>query len=137
MTTQKLTADFAGYVLSSDTMREEDLIPTFTRFIKEHAEEQNHDLIKRANELKRIKKPGYSGFYYEDEDDADWILEELFDALEKIAPDGCYFGAHEGDGACYGFWLSDDTDDAELEDEDTDAEIRLRNYFDLIEEKSY
>jgi len=32
------------------------------------------------------------------------IVQELIDALDQLAPDGVYFGAHEGDGADFGFW---------------------------------
>lgn len=31
-------------------------------------------------------------------------LENLFDTLNYIAPEGYYFGAHEGDGSDFGFW---------------------------------
>jgi len=44
-----------------------------------------------------------------------WILcQTLCDALNTIAPLGTYFGSSEGDGACFGFWLSDDA--AELDE---------------------
>lgn len=41
-----------------------------------------------------------------DQDTADAILDELFDALNDYAPPYFYFGANEGDGEDYGFWLS-------------------------------
>ena len=34
-------------------------------------------------------------------------LEDLTDALQELAPTGFYFGASEGDGACFGFWLNE------------------------------
>jgi len=46
-----------------------------------------------------------------DDDDAwwsseapSWIMDDLFDALNDAAPDGCYFGTTEGDGSDFGFW---------------------------------
>lgn len=41
---------------------------------------------------------------YWDSEEAHWLLEELFDVLDEYAPDGHYFGAHEGDGSDFGFW---------------------------------
>jgi hypothetical protein len=34
----------------------------------------------------------------------DWA----FERLGELAPTGFYFGASEGDGACFGFWLTED-----------------------------
>lgn len=86
--------------ISTGTMRGEDLIPAF------------------ADTLARLDKAGdYKGLLAEARaisdfasDDAGAVLEELFDALNSFAPDYGYFGAHPGDGADYGFWLSDDWD---------------------------
>jgi hypothetical protein len=43
-----------------------------------------------------------------DEEDAHFLLTEIQDALELFAPPGAYFGAHEGDGADFGFWPGED-----------------------------
>jgi hypothetical protein len=55
---------------------------------------------------RRMKRPGY----FESED-AMWDLEEVTDALNGYAPDGYYFGAHEGDGSDFGWWEHEDEDD--------------------------
>jgi hypothetical protein len=38
-----------------------------------------------------------------------WFLnEELWDTLSLYAPEGYYFGAHEGDGSDFGYWKIND-----------------------------
>jgi len=39
-----------------------------------------------------------------DDDMASEIIGDMMDALNELAPDGYYFGAHEGDGSDFGFW---------------------------------
>jgi hypothetical protein len=53
---------------------------------------------------RRIESGGYDYF---SSDEASFDLETLFDLLQEYAPDGAYFGAHEGDGSDYGFWGTD------------------------------
>jgi hypothetical protein len=78
--------------VSYGTLRPEDLIPVF------------------VNELRRL---GHAATHFDAEwlvenpEDAAWLLADLFDALNDVAPDGTYFGAHEGDGADFGFWRSE------------------------------
>ena len=37
-------------------------------------------------------------------DEPQHIFYEILDAMQEIAPEGAYFGAHPDDGACFGFW---------------------------------
>lgn len=53
----------------------------------------------------------HSGYWREGDywiEQASDDLYQLFDILDAIAPEGCYFGAHEGDGSLYGFWPCED-----------------------------
>jgi hypothetical protein len=81
--------------ISHGTLRPEDLIPTF------------------ADELARLN-PSHPSIVDARAMDAETdpyaaeMVDELIDALNDYAPDYCYFGAHPGDGADFGFWLSED-----------------------------
>jgi len=44
------------------------------------------------------------------------MLEELFEALNELALAYTYFGPGEGDGASFGFWLSQDSIDEAIAD---------------------
>lgn len=88
------------------TMRTQDLIPAFLDVAQKIAPVEYAQMVSAI--------PAYA---FED-DDAEWwtsdeahyMLEELFDLLDRCAPEGCYFGAHEGDGSDYGFWEVPDSD---------------------------
>ena len=49
-----------------------------------------------------------------DDDDfnrMEWIVSDwMWDEMNAIAPDGFYFGANAGDGACFGFWKCDENE---------------------------
>lgn len=124
--------------VSSGTMRPEDLIPVFVDLLSElndsrslhystsaafRNESPDRELCEDAkrehdrvtNLLADIESRMYSGDEfnpdYWDSEDAYYDLNEtLFDELQVFAPPLAYFGSHPGDGADYGFWLTDDLD---------------------------
>ena len=83
------------------TLRTEDLVPAFLEELK------TLDPDRAASYFERIPAEAL-----EDEDhiwwqtgEAMWMVEELFDILNEYAPPFCYFGANEGDGSDFGFWI--------------------------------
>lgn len=92
--------------VSSGTMRPEDLIPSFVDELRSQSPcKREHRKLAREIES-RLNQDGY----YESED-ADYDLESLFDALDTYCAPYFYFGAHPGDGADYGYWLSEGFED--------------------------
>lgn len=88
--------DLKGMVVSEGTMRSEDLIPKFLRVLKVYAADKYDEYVKENPEVLDL-----NGM---DDETMGWVVDELFDKLDEIAPEGFYFAAHPDDGACYGFW---------------------------------
>ena len=86
--------------VSHGTMRNEDLMSTFEQEIKRLTIPESFQKIR--NERKLWKKSGK--FWKSD------YVNFLFDKLDELAPEDCYFGATEGDGSDYGFWKIADED---------------------------
>jgi len=108
-----LLPDECGSV-SSGTMRSEDLIPAFVDVLSAYwpakASKIEREYANVFAELDNEDNRDKYGFNLPDEvaEDAGWLVEELFDALQELAPDGFYFGAHVGDGSDYGFWQEEE-----------------------------
>lgn len=85
--------------LSSGTMLLRDLIPTFMAVLDTYAPTKAADI--RAEWAEFFASEDADKF---DTDEAAYVHEQVWDALDEIAPDGAFFGTAEGDGACYGFW---------------------------------
>jgi hypothetical protein len=96
--------------VSSGTTRPEDLIPRFLdvaeglRLSREDRKTVVRIRHDSNNALWADEHSQESDGYWTLQADSD--LEALFDLLSNYAPPYCYFGAHEGDGADYGFWVS-------------------------------
>lgn len=120
----RLSEDFIGVSLSHGTTRIQDLLPTFMDFLYEQNPYAwsvlNWELIdlgigeRVAIEKSTVGGEKYTEYVnaYECDDHPFWasemarmmLDEDIWEALDSIAPDGTYFGAHPGDGSDYGFW---------------------------------
>lgn len=90
------------------TMRPQDLIPEFLAVLDDLDSEQHDKILRDFPKALTTSYMGGSWDEWCESEDAEYMLETLFDMLEEYAPEGCYFGAIEGDGCCYGFWRVDD-----------------------------
>lgn len=90
--------NFPFGTISHGTMRNEDLIPTFTRTLESLATESH-----RLDEFKSLIETA-NNFEDFDSEEASDLTVSLFEALHELAPPNFYFGAHVGDGTDYGFW---------------------------------
>jgi hypothetical protein len=104
--------------VSEGTMRPEDLIPAFCDELRELDTEGEYAALLMeastwmdidAEDWARIAMESTSSEIRDRLEDGNDILGELFDALESFSPPYCFFGASEGDGACYGWFPSWDS----------------------------
>lgn len=131
----QLSQEFIGSI-SEGTMRVQDLLPVCI-FVLSQAD-KDHPLVKEYNAIES------AAVLLGDATDQDWkvVLEdvgywdhsltstflndEVWTALNEVAPAGTSFSSSEGDGASFGFWPYDDDDDDEFpprsypEDDDDD-----------------
>jgi len=82
--------------VSSCTIRPRDLISEFASELRHLRGSLPRDLF---DDIRRLRDC--------DGEDAHMVVDSLFDALNDYAPAYGYFGTHPGDGADYGFWLSE------------------------------
>jgi hypothetical protein len=96
--------------ISSGTLRTEDLLDTFA-FELEHLVQRNAD--EWCSDAGRARRDAYVALVRDareanpDTEEGAELVTELEDALDEFAPPYAYFGAHEGNGSDFGFWLSD------------------------------
>jgi hypothetical protein len=136
--------EFLGGSISHGTMRPCDLLPAFMGLLEAiMTKEEWHSFWKENEEvLDKIAPEGvylieddsaYQADLWNSDEVAFFLNERLFDALNERAPDGYRFGAHDGDGSDYGFWLSEAEEDTNggpdgLENEETDRNGGLMNH---------
>lgn len=94
--------------VSRGSMRIQDILPACMDVLLEYHPSAYREIINTLS--------GEVGTTYTelcgDQDNPDWqsellswiVHEDMWDAMDEIAPEGYFFGAHPGDGADYGFW---------------------------------
>lgn len=93
--------DLRNQTVSWGTHRPDDLIPKFMAVLKEYGKEAYDKYVSENPEVEDWKML--------DDETKGWVVDELFDLLDGIAPEDCYFGAHPDDGADFGFWQVDES----------------------------
>lgn len=109
---KKVDADYG--TVSHGTMRPQDILPACMDVLAEYAPDAYGNLVDAIRDSAEMT---YESLIANDDsdwwrsDDCDWILnEDIWLAMQDIAPDGFYFGSHPGDGSDFGFWSDDDWD---------------------------
>lgn len=98
------------WIASADTLKTEDLLPKFWSVAEDLAVRSDRPDLLSPDLLQTLTRLAGEDSDYEawSEDEASAALSELFEVLEDAAPCGFHFSSSEGDGACFGFWLSED-----------------------------
>jgi hypothetical protein len=97
-------------IVSEGTLRPQDLIPKYLSALEDVAPEVYQQAMVPSCGFPLVPHHAL------DDSDSEWwnsdecssVLNELSDLLNEHAPSDTYFGSNEGDGACIGFWTSED-----------------------------
>ena len=97
------------------TLRLEDLLPAFLNAAKvmlgEDGQLRYYRLLDRFHELDPLSRGRGRDLIAQGRlDAAEDLLDDLFDLLTELAPEGYYFGPHPGDGSDFGYWQEEDED---------------------------
>lgn len=97
----KKNDDLRDRSISSGTHDSDTLIDRFMNVLRVYARDKYDAYVKENPEVSDYKEL--------DDETKGYIVDELFDLLNEIAPEGTYFGAIEGDGADFGFWTVEES----------------------------
>ena len=96
--------------ISEGTTRTADLLTTFANYLEAHIPahtlEQNksHNVISITSQTAQLINDARNIDPESRPEAADDIVIELICTLDSLAAPYTFFGAHSGDGACFGFW---------------------------------
>lgn len=107
--TTKQEFKYLGSVCSG-SHRARDVIPALYRVLEDLAPTIAERIQKDYAALWDDKR-NWSKLEDELPEEVDHLTNELFDNLDLLAPPGYRFGAHEGDGADFGYWKTDDEEE--------------------------
>jgi len=101
-------SDSFSWIVSSSTLKTEDLLVSFWGTLESLSVSLDSEILSGLQRLagEDSKEEDYR------EEEAAALLLCLFDLLQEKSPEGFYFGSHPGDGALFGFWLSEDWEEA-------------------------
>lgn len=97
----KLSQSYKNWEISSGTLITEDLMSKILTFISSEAIKEKYDPFVTCY-IQGINRDMIESMH--DYEFIQELYEELVDVMNEIAPEGCFFGMHEGDGASLGFW---------------------------------
>lgn len=100
-------ADFGS--VSSGTLRTDDLLGSFADELEYQLSRQPTRFARK--EYRTLLRQAYKAIRIGNDNDKDWLVDELQDKLGEFVPPYSYFGTHIGDGADFGYWLSDEFPD--------------------------
>ena len=101
-TLKELSPEWKNSVISEGTLKTSDLITKFLNFIADHNDSLANEIADEwVDVISSMLGASNAPRDYEQEQE---LAEHLFNVMDAIAPEGCVFGSHEGDGACFGFW---------------------------------
>jgi hypothetical protein len=108
--------------VSHGTLRPEDLIPHFAETLEDFASEAYAVEVKADEHIELARKVKGLILDRMSPEGIEETLTDLFEALDTYAPAGHTFGAHEGDGSDFGYWLATAGLDDDWEPEPTQPE---------------
>ena len=92
---------FKNVTISESTLASDDLLKTFLGFLFDADTQLWNEVIEEWSD---VVTDFVNNYPEHDDEQTSFLIEELFNIFTAIAPEGCYFGSTEGDGACFGFW---------------------------------
>lgn len=114
-----LSNHFRNAIVSSNTLRGQDLVQSFMAFLEDELSDKapfrtkiEYQTIRSNDYVKRACEGEWTEPFSEMDERTHEVLNNALDLIfvimNSIAPEGCYFGSSEGDGACFGFWECED-----------------------------